>query len=351
MKVITVGRSRENNNIVIQDEKVSRNHLQIIQDDNGTYKVMDLGSTNGTFVNGLRITGELQLKEGDKVKIGETFLPWQSYFVPQSKPIIAAPIVGKNKHQGDRVSPLKPYRRYLYIGASIVLVLLIVGGILWKVQDEQQKKLQAYIEYKEGQIRAAEEEAQQAWKEYEEAKARGASQEELDMKYKIAEAKQQQSDEINRTNTAEIEEAKSSGEVEPKKEEQPKPTAKPAQPSTPTQPVAKLPVVSSPAPTSPVVTSPAVTGGIEQDFNEYLEKIKKLTPDKVFDGLNEFCKYYNDIPRKDRNKVKIKTARDTYTLTNNIKTAFNDKETNKEYFIQKMKEFINSYTPPKKNKK
>ena len=78
MKVITIGRSTENNDIVVNDEKVSRNHLQMVMDDNGNYSVVDLGSTNGTYVNGRRISGEVRLQPNDEVRIGQTVLPWSA---------------------------------------------------------------------------------------------------------------------------------------------------------------------------------------------------------------------------------------------------------------------------------
>ncbi|MDR0834574.1 MAG: DUF805 domain-containing protein [Candidatus Symbiothrix sp.] len=79
MKVITIGRSSQNE-IVINDEKVSRHHLQIIQDDYGNFRLADFGSTNGTSVNGRRVTGELSLSPGDVIVIGNTTLPWRNYF-------------------------------------------------------------------------------------------------------------------------------------------------------------------------------------------------------------------------------------------------------------------------------
>ncbi len=79
MIVKTIGRG-QNNNIVVYDDKVSRIHLQMIQDDRGNISVVDVGSTNGTFVNGIRIAGETRLKAGDELRIGDTSLPWQNYF-------------------------------------------------------------------------------------------------------------------------------------------------------------------------------------------------------------------------------------------------------------------------------
>ena len=71
MKVITIGRNKENNDVVVNDNKVSRNHLQIIRDDQGNFSVLDLNSTNGTYVNGQRISGEVPLKVADELEIGD----------------------------------------------------------------------------------------------------------------------------------------------------------------------------------------------------------------------------------------------------------------------------------------
>ena len=81
MKVITIGRSEEND-VVITDPCASRHHLQIIQHDDGHFSVSDFGSTNGTYVNGQRINGEVILRDNDIIRIGNTTIPWTTYFNP-----------------------------------------------------------------------------------------------------------------------------------------------------------------------------------------------------------------------------------------------------------------------------
>jgi uncharacterized membrane protein YhaH (DUF805 family) len=90
MKTITIGRSAQND-IVISDEKVSRIHLQIIQDDYGNFRLTDFGSTNGTFVNGRKVTGEVSLNPNDRIVIGDTTLPWQNYFTRHQSPPYSPP--------------------------------------------------------------------------------------------------------------------------------------------------------------------------------------------------------------------------------------------------------------------
>ena len=68
---ITVGRS-PTNNIFIRDKNVSRVHCQVVVMGDGC-TLTDLQSTNGTFVNGERVT-ECEIKPGDEIRVGTTLL-------------------------------------------------------------------------------------------------------------------------------------------------------------------------------------------------------------------------------------------------------------------------------------
>lgn len=68
--IITVGRDITND-IVINDPEVSRHHMRFTRGASG-FSLEDLGSTNGTFVNGQRLTGARPLRPGDMVGLGET---------------------------------------------------------------------------------------------------------------------------------------------------------------------------------------------------------------------------------------------------------------------------------------
>lgn len=68
---------REDNDLVLTDTTVSRNHLEIkYQQD--SFLLRDLESTNGTFVNGTRIR-EAYLAPGDRIKLGNTTLEFVAY--------------------------------------------------------------------------------------------------------------------------------------------------------------------------------------------------------------------------------------------------------------------------------
>jgi pilus assembly protein CpaF len=66
---LTVGRD-STNEIVINDAEISRRHARLTFQ-GGKYILEDLGSTNGTFVNGQRLAGPRVLKAGEVVSFGE----------------------------------------------------------------------------------------------------------------------------------------------------------------------------------------------------------------------------------------------------------------------------------------
>ncbi|MDR1594879.1 MAG: FHA domain-containing protein [Prevotellaceae bacterium] len=62
MKVLTISRS-PNNDIVFNLSQVSRHHAQLVQHDNGTITISDIGSKNGTYVNRQRIDKDCNIKQ------------------------------------------------------------------------------------------------------------------------------------------------------------------------------------------------------------------------------------------------------------------------------------------------
>lgn len=71
-QVTTVGRA-PTNRVVIPDDICSRNHCEVFQT-KGEWILRDLGSRNGTLIDGTRVTEEWKLTEGDQIQIGEFYL-------------------------------------------------------------------------------------------------------------------------------------------------------------------------------------------------------------------------------------------------------------------------------------
>ena len=84
----------EDNDVVVPDNTVSRYHCRIVQDDTG-YVLVDQQSTNGTFINGVRIR-EGYLRPGCTVEVGQK----QLLFNAREEKVTIEP------SQGDRCGDL-----------------------------------------------------------------------------------------------------------------------------------------------------------------------------------------------------------------------------------------------------
>lgn len=72
--LITIGRASDND-VILDDPEVSRHHCQL-KLQHGAYSLADLGSRNGSWVNGDQVT-EMALGPGDRIRIGSTEIEFQ----------------------------------------------------------------------------------------------------------------------------------------------------------------------------------------------------------------------------------------------------------------------------------
>lgn len=72
----TIGRAGDST-IVLQDASVSVSHARVDFMDGG-FVLTDAGSTNGTYVNGARVTGRAELRPGDYVQVGGVVMEFRA---------------------------------------------------------------------------------------------------------------------------------------------------------------------------------------------------------------------------------------------------------------------------------
>lgn len=155
---MTIGRSSVNE-IVLNDPEISRRHAQFSRQGN-VYTIQDLGSTNGTFVNGQRCTGAVSLKDGDLIEFGDTirtrFLRRTTqldpvydpgFGIPVEDPPLPAVTEGENappviSPESEEKAPLLNQRQ-LIIGCVLLFIIsCCLLGFLFALLDS----------YNEGQL-------------------------------------------------------------------------------------------------------------------------------------------------------------------------------------------------------
>ncbi|RME79177.1 MAG: FHA domain-containing protein [Chloroflexi bacterium] len=129
---VTLGREKDNG-IVVSDEKVSRYHAVLIPTA-GTFILQDRGSTNGTYVNGVRIAQPTRLFNQDKITLGDTIfvfsttLPDPDTVIP-AEPARIEPVPASGYHAlADSNTPI-----WVAIGcmAAAIVVLLIILAVMF----------------------------------------------------------------------------------------------------------------------------------------------------------------------------------------------------------------------------
>lgn len=93
---ISLGRSPESD-VYIGDRRVSRRHAAICWE-NGCYVLRDLGSTNGTFLNGRHINRAMTLHTGDEIAIGSACFIFQDPEATLQDTNFPMLVVGRGTH-------------------------------------------------------------------------------------------------------------------------------------------------------------------------------------------------------------------------------------------------------------
>ena len=153
--VVNIGRA-DYNDLVFPDESVSTTHAKL-QRREGVWVLVDLDSTNGTFVDGERITGEAPLAPGATVRFGDVSVLFEptddaagvakgggTRMIEQMK--VAAPAPPKAKAPAPAAAPVPPpkpkpkgpvvaggQKKKGCGGSAAVLLLGVVGFLYWMI--------------------------------------------------------------------------------------------------------------------------------------------------------------------------------------------------------------------------
>ena len=156
---LTIGRD-STNEITINDAEVSRRHARLTFQ-GGKYVLEDLGSTNGTFVNGQRLAGPRVLKAGEVVSFGEQIVlvfeastfdpaatvasPRVAAAVPSASRPVTPPPPTTTEYAGSVPAGPPPMtgppavRRTntapIIIGVAVLLMVCVCSSLLWYIDS------------------------------------------------------------------------------------------------------------------------------------------------------------------------------------------------------------------------
>ena len=119
----TIGRA-EDNDMVIQDPRVSAHHLILKRSQSGNFIINDLGATNPTKVNG-RAATLAELSDGDTLLIGDTFARYEA-----TSPAATAPN-RRSRTPSDPATTQGGCFALLLASASLLGVLIGPAKTLW----------------------------------------------------------------------------------------------------------------------------------------------------------------------------------------------------------------------------
>ena len=147
-----------------RDELVSRFHAKIIvQEEPLGFEILDLGSSNGTFVDGSRIEGRTELRPGSRIQLGKGGP--ECLFELHPRPVSALPptrlmtdaerasapaqdlgTVGRRTVEAMVSSSEQRTRRGLQIGGLALAVVLLVGATLFLVSRREMGEVQGWLD-------------------------------------------------------------------------------------------------------------------------------------------------------------------------------------------------------------
>lgn len=107
LEEMSIGRER-GNHIVINDVEVSRKHA-VLKFDGQKYILEDHGSTNGTFVNGVRLTAPYPLRGGEVISLGENAsLLFEAVAIDPDATVVSSSALAEPKLETSQLASYPP---------------------------------------------------------------------------------------------------------------------------------------------------------------------------------------------------------------------------------------------------
>ena len=132
MQQIKIGKA-STNDVIINDPSVSREHLIVFIDDDKNVFITDLGSTNGTYVNGIQVKESVKLENLDVLRVGNSLVEWPRFLLSDDnlekvyETLNDPTTVSKEKPGLKSIAiNLNPIYKYSLIFALVIVVVIII---------------------------------------------------------------------------------------------------------------------------------------------------------------------------------------------------------------------------------
>lgn len=124
MRTYIIGR-KTTADIVIQQNTISASHAQLLIDEDGNVFIHDLNSTNGTFVNGTKISSPVQLFPNDLVQLGKVPFDWHVHVGANEKPTLEADKSALKDRKKKSISKaVTAVLISFFVGIGLIIILL-----------------------------------------------------------------------------------------------------------------------------------------------------------------------------------------------------------------------------------
>jgi pSer/pThr/pTyr-binding forkhead associated (FHA) protein len=124
---------------IAEDSELSRRHAAV-RPAAGGFEIEDLGSRNGTFVNGQKIEGAMRLSGGDTIKIGQTVLALEGVARAAATAVSPTPVAAAapssaapSEPFGSMAAPAAVHRRGIasrQLGPMLVAWAIVIGDAI-----------------------------------------------------------------------------------------------------------------------------------------------------------------------------------------------------------------------------
>jgi len=140
---LKIGRDSKND-IVLTHRSISRDHVEVFINEFGDVFITDLNSSNGTYVNGSRLSGSCMLEPGDILRLGvEKPIKWQLWTSTSEQSFEQNNVENSILDESYQNPPttIQKVKTYIIV-AIITFLILITLFFIFKIIEGNQKEKQ-----------------------------------------------------------------------------------------------------------------------------------------------------------------------------------------------------------------